>query len=92
MNKKGEIEKEIAIPAELRAGEKRFGFEGITSVGEGDDQVLWMAMQREWGDDEKGFVKLVSYKPSSEEWGAVVLSARKDRSRLGRPFRNHGER
>jgi len=71
VNKKGEIEKEIAIPAELRAGEKRFGFEGITSVGEGDDQVLWMAMQREWGDDEKGFVKLVSYKPSSKEWGAV---------------------
>ncbi|KQY19547.1 esterase-like activity of phytase family protein [Rhizobium sp. Root482] len=71
VNGKGEIEKEIAIPAELRAGEKRFGFEGITSVGEGDEQVLWMAMQREWGDDEKGFVKLVSYKPSSKEWGAV---------------------
>lgn len=71
VNDKGEIKKEIAIPAELRAGEKRFGFEGITSVGEGDDMVLWMAVQREWGDDEKGFVKLVSYKPSSEEWGAV---------------------
>ncbi|MCP8895605.1 esterase-like activity of phytase family protein [Shinella daejeonensis] len=71
VNAKGEIDKEIAIPAELRAGEKRFGFEGITSVGEGDDTVLWMAVQREWGDDEKGFVKLVSYKPSSGEWGAV---------------------
>ncbi|WP_421868409.1 esterase-like activity of phytase family protein [Pararhizobium sp.] len=71
VNEKGAIEKEIAIPAELRAGEKRFGFEGITSVGEGDDKVLWMAVQREWGDDEKGFVKLVSYKPSSKEWGAV---------------------
>jgi Esterase-like activity of phytase len=71
VNEKGAIEKEIAIPAELRAGEKRFGFEGITSVGEGDEQVLWMAVQREWGDDEKGFVKLVSYKPSSKEWGAV---------------------
>lgn len=71
VNEKGAIEKEIAIPAELRAGEKRFGFEGITSVGEGDDLTLWMAVQREWGDDEKGFVKLVSYKPSSKEWGAV---------------------
>lgn len=68
---KGEIKQEIAIPAELRAGEKRFGFEGITTVGEGDDMTLWMAVQREWGDDEKGFVKLVSYKPSSQEWGAV---------------------
>lgn len=71
VNKKGEIKQEIAIPAELRAGETRFGFEGITTVGEGDDMVLWMAVQREWKDDEKGFVKLVSYKPSSEEWGAV---------------------
>lgn len=71
VNKKGEIKKEIAIPAELRAGETRFGFEGITTVGEGDDMVLWMAVQREWKDDEKGFVKLVSYKPSTEEWGAV---------------------
>lgn len=71
VNAKGEIQAEIAIPAELRAHEKRFGFEGITSVGEGDDTVLWMAVQREWGDDEKGFVKLVSYKPSSKEWGAV---------------------
>ncbi len=71
VNKKGEIKKEIAIPAELRAGETRFGFEGITSVGEGDDMVLWMAVQREWKDDDKGFVKLVSYKPSTEEWGAV---------------------
>ncbi|MGF6172059.1 sugar lactone lactonase YvrE [Ensifer sp. 4252] len=71
VNKKGEIKKEIALPEALRAGESRFGFEGVTVVGEGEDQVLWMAVQREWKDDEKGFVKLVSYKPSSEEWGAV---------------------
>lgn len=71
VNKKGEIKQEIAIPAELRAGETRYGVEGITTVGEGDDMVLWMAVQREWKDDEKGFVKLVSYKPSTEEWGAV---------------------
>ena len=68
---KGKIKQEVAIPAELRAGETRFGFEGITSIGEGDDQTLWMAVQREWKDDDKGFVKLVSYKPATEEWGAV---------------------
>lgn len=80
VNAKGEIQKEIAIPAELRIHEKRFGFEGITSVGEGDDKVLWMAVQREWGDDEKGFVKLVSYKPSSKEWGAVRYPLEKTES------------
>lgn len=80
VNGKGEIRKEIAIPAALRAGETRFGFEGIASVGEGDEQVLWMAVQREWGDDEKGFVKLVSYKPSSKEWGAVRYPLEKTES------------
>ena len=68
---KGKIKQEVAIPAELRAGETRFGFEGITSIGEGDDQTLWMAVQRECKDHDKGFVKLVSYKPATEEWGAV---------------------
>ncbi|MBB4185235.1 hypothetical protein GGE07_001864 [Sinorhizobium terangae] len=71
VNKKGEIKQEVAIPAELRANETRYGFEGIATIGKGDDQVLWMAVQREWKDDEKGFVKLVSYKPASKEWGAV---------------------
>lgn len=80
VTEKGEIDKEIAIPAELRAHEKRFGFEGITSVGEGDDLTLWMAIQREWADDEKGFVKLVSYKPSSKEWGAVRYPLEKTES------------
>ncbi len=71
VNAKGAIKKEIALPEELRAHEARWGFEGVTTIGEGDGLTLWMAMQRGWKDDEKGFVKLVSYNPSSEEWGAV---------------------
>ena len=68
---KGRIRQEIALPAELLAGETRFGFEGIAVDGKGDDMVLWMAVQREWKDDPKGTVKLVSYKPSAKKWGAV---------------------
>lgn len=71
IDKKGKIKEEIALPAELLASETRFGFEGIAVDGTGDDTVLWMAVQREWKDDPKGSVKLVSYKPSSKEWGAV---------------------
>ncbi|MFT4149894.1 MAG: esterase-like activity of phytase family protein [Paracoccaceae bacterium] len=67
VNKKGEIKEEIALPAELLKGEKRFGFEGITVI----DGRLWMAVQREWGDDPKGQVKLLSYDPEAKEWGAV---------------------
>ncbi|RYE63801.1 MAG: alkaline phosphatase, partial [Oxalobacteraceae bacterium] len=68
---KGEIKSEIALPAELLAGETRFGLEGITTTGSGDDLTLWMAIQREWKDDPKGQVKLLSYKPKSKEWAVV---------------------
>lgn len=68
---KGAIKKEIGLPAELLAGETRFGFEGIARIGEGDDETLWMAVQREWKDDPKGTVKLLSYTPKTKEWAAV---------------------
>lgn len=66
-DKKGEIKEEIALPADLLKGQTRFGFEGITLI----DGKLWMAVQREWGDDPKGQVKLLSYDPEAKEWGAV---------------------
>ncbi|HEV7345797.1 MAG TPA: esterase-like activity of phytase family protein [Devosia sp.] len=67
----GEIAEEVPFPAELLAEEIRFGSEGVTVVGEGDEATLWIAIQREWKNDAKGTVKLVSYKPASGEWGAV---------------------
>ena len=67
----GAIDEEVPFPAELLAEEIRFGAEGVTVVGTGDDTTLWIAMQREWKNDAKGVVKLVSYNPASGEWGAV---------------------
>jgi hypothetical protein len=63
----GEIQDEIAFPAELLGVERRFGSEGITKVGD----TLWVAIQREWADDPKHHVKLVAYNLETEEWGAV---------------------
>jgi DNA-binding beta-propeller fold protein YncE len=63
----GKIDQEIGLPPELLDYEIRFGFEGITKVGD----VLWMAVQREWRDDPAGMVKLVSYNLADETWGAV---------------------
>ncbi|MGH6761277.1 MAG: esterase-like activity of phytase family protein [Phyllobacterium sp.] len=71
VNAKGEIDTEISLPQELLPHQTRSGLEGITVVGTGDEAVLWMAVQREWKDDDKGFVKLLSYKPKDKEWGAV---------------------
>lgn len=81
VNDKGEIDKSIGLPDELLRSATRFGFEGITMTGSGDDTVLWMAVQREWADDEKGTVKLVSYNPKAKEWGAVRYPL--DRSEKG---------
>jgi len=72
VNDKGEIKKEIALPDELLSNQTRYGLEGITRVGEGDNATLWMAIQREWKDDEKGLVKLLSYNVKDKSWGAVA--------------------
>ena len=67
----GAITEEIGFPAELLAHQTRFGLEGVTTIGEGDDLTLVMAIQREWADDAKGQVKLLAYKPKAKEWSAV---------------------
>lgn len=64
----GEIGAEVAYPAHLLANETRSGSEGVAKIGD----TLWVAIQREWRDDEKGFVKLVAYNTASREWGAVL--------------------
>ncbi len=63
----GAIDQEIGLPESLLANETRYGFEGITVVGD----TLWMAVQREWKDDPKGMVKLLAYNTKEETWGAV---------------------
>ncbi|PZQ47832.1 MAG: alkaline phosphatase [Rhodovulum sulfidophilum] len=63
----GAIDAEIPFPAELAGQATRFGAEGVTLV----DGKLWVAVQREWGDDAKGEAKLLSYDPEAESWGAV---------------------
>ena len=66
-DEQGEITEEISLPVELLAHQTRFGAEGIALSGD----RLWVAMQREWGDDPEGQVKLLAYDLEAEEWGAV---------------------
>jgi hypothetical protein len=67
----GAIVEEIAIPEALAANASRFGFEGVAVTGAGADEIIWLAVQREWKDDPKGLTKLLAYKPSDKSWGAV---------------------
>jgi hypothetical protein len=39
----------------------RFGFEGVTRTGAGADEVVWIAVQREWKNDPQGFAKILRY-------------------------------
>ncbi|MCO8146111.1 esterase-like activity of phytase family protein [Rhodovulum tesquicola] len=64
---RGEIRQEIGLPPELLNHEIRFGFEGVSVLGD----TLWLAVQREWKDDPKGFAKLVAYDTQEKTWGAV---------------------
>lgn len=63
----GAITQEFGLPDALMAQEKRFGFEGIALI----DGKLWLAVQREWGDDPEGQVKLLQLDPASGEWAGV---------------------
>ena len=67
----GAVVEEVRIPDALAEVAIRYGFEGITATGAGEDPTLWMATQREWEDDPAGQVKLVAYTPATGEWGAV---------------------
>ena len=63
----GAIEDYIALPDELLAVERRFGFEGITRV----DDMLYVAVQREWRDDPENHAKVLGYDLETEEWSVI---------------------
>ncbi|MGJ8621176.1 MAG: esterase-like activity of phytase family protein [Yoonia sp.] len=63
----GAIEDYIALPDELLAVERRFGFEGITRV----DDMLYVAVQREWRDDPANHAKVLGYNLETEDWSVI---------------------
>ena len=63
----GAIEDYIALPEALLNVERRFGFEGITRVGD----MLYVAVQREWRDDPENHAKVLGYNLESEEWSVI---------------------
>ncbi|KPQ18184.1 MAG: Esterase-like activity of phytase [Rhodobacteraceae bacterium HLUCCO18] len=63
----GAIEDYIALPNDLLAVEIRFGFEGIARV----DDMLYVAVQREWRDDPENHAKVLGYNLETEEWSVI---------------------
>ena len=71
LNAKAEVQEEIELPEALARHATRFGFEGVTVTGTGDQEVVWLAVQREWKDDPKGFTKILRYTPATKTWGVL---------------------
>jgi hypothetical protein len=65
----GAIESEYVLPEAIAKHAVRFGLEGVTATGAGADEVVWMAVQREWKDDPKGLTKIIRFRPATNEWG-----------------------
>lgn len=66
----GSVQEEIRLPQTWRQHADRYGLEGVAVTGEGAQETVWLAVQREWKDDPKGLVKILSYQPTSQTWGA----------------------
>jgi hypothetical protein len=64
----GKILEIVELPDAVNDLQRRFGFEGVTSVGSGDDEVLYVAFQREWVDDPSGLVRIGRYEVSTGDW------------------------
>ncbi len=64
----GMVMAEIELPPEVSANRTNSGFEGVAVTGSGADEVVLVAVQREWQDDPDGFVKIGRYLPETGVW------------------------
>jgi len=58
----------VSLPLETNLKQVRFGFEGVASVGSGDNEVIYACMQREWAGDPDDHVRIGRYETSTGEW------------------------
>ncbi len=64
----GIIDQVIQLPATTNSKQIRFGFEGVTSTGNSENEVLFVAFQREWAGDQDGLVRIGRYDVNSASW------------------------
>lgn len=67
---RGVIAEVVALPIDLTSNQLRFGFEGVASVEEAGNEVLYVAFQREWlaAGDLAGFARIGRYETATGLW------------------------
>jgi hypothetical protein len=68
VNDGGEVLEEIGLPAVTEAKKTNNGFEGVTVVHRDGEEVVYVAIQREWAGDPTGFLRIGEYRPATGAW------------------------
>ncbi|MGH3964297.1 MAG: esterase-like activity of phytase family protein [Pseudonocardiaceae bacterium] len=68
----GAVVSEVPLPEEIAANATSNGFEGVTTIGRGVNEQVWVAVQRTWADDQPGQVKLARFIPATGRWDFVA--------------------
>lgn len=63
----GSISEVVELPDEVAELQRNNGYEGVAVTGEGDDEAVWVAFQREWADEP--YARIGRYLPATGEWG-----------------------
>ena len=67
LGKQNKTKKEVSLPPQLLNLENALDLKTFSWM----QNALWMVIQREWQDDPKDHVKLLSYNTDSERWATV---------------------
>ncbi|MCW5715814.1 MAG: esterase-like activity of phytase family protein [Bauldia sp.] len=68
----GTVIEEIRLPEAVEAAATNNGFEGVATYTVDGQEMVVVAQQRAWADDEAGHVKLAIYAPATGEWTFVA--------------------
>ncbi|SMC51695.1 esterase-like activity of phytase family protein [Kibdelosporangium aridum] len=64
----GAVVREIPLPDAVAQTATSNGFEGVTVIGSGAQEQVWLAVQREWKADKPGQATLARFTPATGEW------------------------
>jgi hypothetical protein len=64
----GSVLQEVELPASVNDLQRSNGFEGVTVVGSGGQERVYVAFQREWAGDPARHVRIGQYSPSEGKW------------------------